>query len=683
MNALTKRNTRTLAVCLAALIGGALFILIYGYRVINPAYTDWIMQGSSDLQQGYFGWRFFQNSPWLSPIGMMNTLTYPDSVSIVATDSIPLLALLFKFMKPFLPHHFYQYFGLWGLMCFMLQGALGTLLCGRYARSAAQTALGGALFVPAPILLDKLFAHSALAGQWVILLALLPLVYYDTVSRRPDLTFFAWFFLGCLAAAIHSYFVVMCGVVCVGYCVLDTIKNKRWYGFFSCVVFILGALGVSYLLGGFAGSPAEDIDDFGRLGYNLNGFLNPKGYSRFMLDLPTHASGNTDDLAYLGYGVLMLCVLSIVFLARTYFMEKASFRDDLRAHRTDVAALCTIVLLSLLLALSPTVMWGNRTLFSVRLPQKLLELWRSFPVTARFIWPVVYLIILGAVALLVRRQGGRFAVVVLACCLCLQCFDVGPGMKAKREIYSPKAQYTSPLTEDYWALLRGRKVKRLMISPPLRDSWAVSSHLYPLAEVALTNGWTLNGFYFDQNQNVGDKWKEAIQDPQEDMIFVFTVLDIDELMDNADNFTHLYEFDGLYIGMKTADPALPLPKADLTKAHYVYDYPVGLDILLEYGEVIDGVRYIRDGGTSYGPYIPVPAGEYKIRISGENLDKAEFDCVINYGDVEIDMLDVRVSPTEITYIIALEEPVKNLETRMFNHSPQVVAVTAINISAIE
>lgn len=49
-------------------------------------------------------------------------------VSVLYTDSIPLFAIFFKALSPLLPETF-QYFGLFGLMCYMLNGGFAGIDC--------------------------------------------------------------------------------------------------------------------------------------------------------------------------------------------------------------------------------------------------------------------------------------------------------------------------------------------------------------------------------------------------------------------------------------------------------------------------------------------------------------------------------------------------------------------------
>lgn len=65
---------------------------------------------------------------------MTDMLSYPDQISIIFTDSIPCFAVIFKILSPVLPENF-QYFGLWGMMCFILQGIIAARILKSYSDS--------------------------------------------------------------------------------------------------------------------------------------------------------------------------------------------------------------------------------------------------------------------------------------------------------------------------------------------------------------------------------------------------------------------------------------------------------------------------------------------------------------------------------------------------------------------
>ena len=122
-----------------------IYILVYGYRIINPCYTEWLLFRGLDNSQHYLGWKAYRESAWHFPLGMVDTLMYPYFNSVIFTDSIPLFAVFFKLLSPILPKDF-QYFGIWGLMCFILQGVLTAKIVKNYTKNTATCHAKGSNF---------------------------------------------------------------------------------------------------------------------------------------------------------------------------------------------------------------------------------------------------------------------------------------------------------------------------------------------------------------------------------------------------------------------------------------------------------------------------------------------------------------------------------------------------------
>ena len=220
----TKTRARCLAAACGAAAGAAVFLWLYGAAVLDPGWDAWILNGYDewDIQQHYAGWLLFRNSHWTFPLGFADTIAAPDGTAISYTDSLPWVSIFFKLLRGMLPATF-QWFGLYTLLCFALQGAAGALLCTRGARCGAPLAVGaflsGALFACLPTLWERAFRHVALASQWLFLFAL-----YAFLEQRAALRSggragaWPWWFavLGFASVGIHPYFlppVMVCALL--------------------------------------------------------------------------------------------------------------------------------------------------------------------------------------------------------------------------------------------------------------------------------------------------------------------------------------------------------------------------------------------------------------------------------------------------------------------------------------
>ena len=308
-----------------ALLGALIFLLLYGVRVLDPTSVDWILNNPSpDPAQHYLGWELFCRSPVHLPyIGANYNAVYPFRTSVLFTDSLPLAALLFKLLGSILPTRF-QYFGWWGVFCYMMQGGLAQAVIARSAggqptfgrgdksktaiaiiMSPGQTAklwgsvLGAGVLVLFPALTMRTFAHEALAGTWLVLLALYLWLRSDELMSATRRACLLWGLMGLLCAGIHLYYLPMVGLVLVGYAVRRALQKRGPAAvLLPIAAFCAAALAELFLLGAFAVNFA---------GYS-NGYLSGADY--LGLFVPWLAP-SWEQNVYMGLGAVLAVVLAI------------------------------------------------------------------------------------------------------------------------------------------------------------------------------------------------------------------------------------------------------------------------------------------------------------------------------------------------------------------------------------
>ena len=112
---------------------------------LDPRDVSWLLpfwHTHIDAAANYLGWEYFRSSPILQwPLGRTPSLGPGSGASISMTDSIPLMAFIFK---PFT--HWYQgtfqYFGIWSLACFVLQAVASWKLLGIWVKGQFARGLG-------------------------------------------------------------------------------------------------------------------------------------------------------------------------------------------------------------------------------------------------------------------------------------------------------------------------------------------------------------------------------------------------------------------------------------------------------------------------------------------------------------------------------------------------------------
>ena len=437
----TKQPLKTYL--LIVLIITVVFTSIYGFRVLNPKCTDWIFGSagslSVDIIQHHVGWEAFRDNSWKFPLGLVNNLSYPSNISIIYTDSIPIVAVFFKLISFMLPKTF-QYFGFYGLLCFILQGLLSARIIKKYTDSKLIIITTSVLFTIIPAMIFRIFYHTALAIQWLLILALETLFLYDDYKEGKKI-YYIWALLAFLISSIHIYYLLMCGVILTGYILLDILNTKKIKkSILLLIIYISTALLTIYSFGGFVNMTKNDSFGFGSYSYNLNGLINSQGWSAFLKQLPM-INEQYEGFSYLGLGVILLIITSIILTIIWYRKDK----EELKQHRNITIACIFISIISIILAVSPKVYLGEHLLFELKFPSFINNIWAIFRSTGRLVWPVIYILMLSSVIVIIQRLNWKYALLIIAICTCIQIIDIGHVITNLNNNYTK--EYT--LNEDY------------------------------------------------------------------------------------------------------------------------------------------------------------------------------------------------------------------------------------------
>ncbi|MCD7746058.1 MAG: DUF6311 domain-containing protein [Lachnospiraceae bacterium] len=395
-NIMNKRDAnRKYEVCIiGALAGGLIFILLYGVSVLNPMNDSWILNGydESDVIQHYAGWVTFRNSDWSFPLGMNNTLAWPDGTIISFTDSLPWISILFKVFRNILPDTF-QWFGLYIFACFLLHGCAGALLgtrgmsCGVYRDIFAF--LSGILFACVPTLWERAFRHTALASQWLFLLALyFYLEYRYKYQKGSDK--FAWQIplLAFISVGIHPYFmplVMMCALLLS----VDYGRyRKRWK---KALIWFGISLVAAYIGGIICGALGFGVnvsrDGYGWFSMNLNALINPYSAGGYtwskVFPVLSQAKGQYDGFNYWGLGIIILLLASLDRSVKKAISDSVNLRTWWHRNYT---VFCACVFLACF-AVSNSVYFGTSGV-EISLPTAIVNLCGIFRASSRMFYLV-------------------------------------------------------------------------------------------------------------------------------------------------------------------------------------------------------------------------------------------------------------------------------------------------------
>jgi len=403
------------------LLGSVFFLVVFDARLAHPLRCLSGVPGveGEGAEQACRAWQDFRDAPWRSPWTVGEGGEESDLGSLTASGMIPLIAIPAKVLGAKISVDF-QYFGIWLLISYALQGVFAALLMRCLTHDPRLQMLGAGLFVMSPILLNST-AYPASAAHWLLLAGLW--LYFRTVAAgRQGWAWLGWVILGIVAVAVHgqlALIVLLLGATFVARCIWvdETIGFAR--GLLEVAILVSTMAIVGFVVGYsdwrcLAGNPSDS--ETGLSGaMNLAGPIDPAGWSSFLKPWTPVSGAASAGFAYLGAGVLVLvlwCWLMIV----TRPLDASGFRPWI--------PLLGLGVVLTLLAVLPRVAVGRYVLVDLgEIP------WVSSEVgllagMGRFFWLVTYATLFLLIALVVHAHPPRRAVLLLAFVLTLQVADL-------------------------------------------------------------------------------------------------------------------------------------------------------------------------------------------------------------------------------------------------------------------
>ena len=355
------------------------FFLVAGVSIFNVQNIAWL-GGALDPAQHYLGWALYRNGPWTFPIGLNPHNGLEFSNSIVFSDSLPLLAILFKPFNFLLPDVF-QYFGLWTLGCFVLQAWFAWKLLSLISDSLWIRVFGSFLFVFSPTMMLRVGLWTSLASHFLILAALY-LIFRPNQTRRT----LYWTLLIGAASLIHFYLLAMVLALWLA-SLMDGIFHQKKLsilkGALESVIIFLVLFICLWQAGYFsvnAGSGAAG--GYGTFRLNLLAPFDPRGWSYILRTIPMQIDfGN--GFNYFGLGVLAIAVFAFFAKVKMH----ASLPSLLASRNHLFVYICFIALC--LFAISNTVSIGLWK-YTFPLPDAFLSFASLLRASGRMFWPVFY-----------------------------------------------------------------------------------------------------------------------------------------------------------------------------------------------------------------------------------------------------------------------------------------------------
>lgn len=443
-------------------MGTLLFWGLTGGHILNPQDTAWLSQ--NDPLTSWLGWDFFRHTPLLQwPIGANWNYGMELGSSIVFTDSIPLLAIVFKFFSFALPASF-QYFGIWILLCLILQIVWAQKLIGMYCSDSWFIRIASLFFACAPILIWRLHGHYALFGQWVILAALY-------LYLRKAKSCWAWSTLICTSALIQAYLLAMVLIIWLANAIQIRLTKQEKIGtqFLHGACILASLLTVMWAAGYFMVKSGVSTWGFGFYRMNLLSPFDPDGIWSWLLVDQTNAPGDYEGFSYLGLGILIL-----VPIASYVWLKKKSWRFSLSA-----LVLGCVCIALLAYAISNRIAFGGHELASYNITSQPLQLLVNiFRNSGRFFWPVYYLLYLAVIVCIGANFKRSMALGILLATFCIQLADSSKAWAYFHQKYlAPQTKITVMSSPLWQSLLTPYQSILLVLPKNQAPQWQAISQL--------------------------------------------------------------------------------------------------------------------------------------------------------------------------------------------------------------
>lgn len=647
------------------------FINIFGYRILNPFNTDWMMEGG-DLTLAYLSVKGYLNSDWHFPIGLIDTIAYPFNVPIIFEDALGLFAVPQKILYTIIPKDL-QFFGLWGFMSYILQGILTAKILKNFSKNKYFVIVATILFLYIPSMLFRAYAHVTLIGHWSILLTL-ELLFLSEKYIDDKKMYYRIVLIGICSPLIHIYFILINGIILCGVCLEDILKNKRFKkSIYILATYLCAVVVTVYLLGGFSLLVDTAGGGLGTYSFNLNGLFNPQTpvYAQVFQPMP-QSWGQYEGFAYLGAGCIFLMFYSLLTI-----FEIPNIKQTIKNNRYKIIAIGVIFIGSFIFALSPVVTLNDRVVldYTNLLPRFVLKLWATFRGTGRVAWILVYIIMFGSVILTFKKENNKTIALVLVFCVGIQIYDLQPLIKSKNLNDRATVEYNNSLVNNEFCnnLLENNEIKHVTLSEQYKGEGQHLQDLYTVSYWAFENDMTMNTFYIPRvlGKMLDDEIVNSLTNPTPDTIYVFYG---DKKMDCLNYDLNYYKVDNFifgYINEIEGYTPLVLPRDVYTV------YEIGTDIAF-CGETYNANEYVVSGiRAQEGAYSWTNSDYVDIKFIGDT-NPNKLKCFIELKDVFTGTQDVTILINEEEVYHQVVNAGENIEFE-FDNSNNVSGLFNVDI----
>lgn len=401
-------------VIIGAVIGIFCYFILFNAKTVNPFNVEWYVNLSGDSGQHIIGWLAYIKSQYFFPVGLTDYLLYPDKISIIYSDSIPLLSFLLKPVTAVAGT--FQFFGLYGLLNFILQGVFAAFIIGRWTNNKIITAIFTVMIVLNPVLIMRVYTHHSLSSQWLILMSIAYILQnYDApLNLKKDIIF--WSVLFFIIPGIHLYFFPMVYGLAFMYCLYKYYKNKKIL-IFQLILYPAIAVFTLFLYGGFYNIVSHKGEHLGEFGANLNTFINPAHIGQILPGMKI-MGGQYEGIGYLGFGFILMA-----FIAAGIIIYKKIKKQNILADKKKFYFILVTFIIYLFVSTGGSGYFNGYRLFYIDLNSVL----STFRASGRFIWVCVYILDFALIYVIIKNISNKrikYLIPLLLVILFLQIADI-------------------------------------------------------------------------------------------------------------------------------------------------------------------------------------------------------------------------------------------------------------------
>jgi hypothetical protein len=472
---LPERLRDALGVTAAVLLGATVFLAFCGWWVLIPTNIAWLDFADRAMHQ--LGWMFYREAEWGIPPGSSPLLGIEIANSIALVDGLPLFAIPFKLIADWLPEPF-QYWGYWLLLSFILQSVFAWRIAREMDAGRIVALLAAAFALITPAFLYRVPLHMALSGHWTILAAL-----FLYVRREPP-RLWMWPLLVATTSAIHATLLAMVLALWAA-ALVERLWVRR-----ARLVELVGEFGLGIIAGlavlwtvGFSGTDSYGSYGYGDYKLNLAWPILTYAWSEVFPDLP-HGRFDYEGMSFPGTGVLALLIIAIATGAIVHLRHAVSRRW----------LPLTLMLLALMVfAFSKDLSVLNIDLVKLDVPDFVDAIGSAFRSTGRFVWPLLYVITIGAAVMIGRRMRMLLAVPIVAVAFGAQAVDTAPEWRLfARWMAQPSETWATELKSPLWeraAAAGYNRIRSIPVSQGYGSDWR------ELGYFAATHGMDIDTAY--------------------------------------------------------------------------------------------------------------------------------------------------------------------------------------------